>query len=135
MAPLDPPVSYPLRENELPFFHDVLRARSRDDWREVDLQLAAQLARCMADIRREEEKLQGEDSVQMLDNGKLVENPRMGVIARYKGIQGSLMRTLQLGGRVAVDPRNLHKAAELEKQQRKLRGEIVEDEEPSLLNE
>lgn len=135
MAPLDPPASYPLRESELPFFADILLARSRDDWREVDLQLAAQLARCMADIRREEERLYGEDSVQMLDNGKTVENPRIGVIARYKAIQGSLMRTLQLGGRVAIDPRNLHKAAELERQQRKLRGEIVEDEEPSLLNE
>lgn len=129
----EPPVSYPLRENELPFFHSILHARSRDDWREVDLQLAAQLARCMADIRKEEERLQGEDSVQVLDNGKMVENPRIGVIARYKSIQGSLMRTLQLGGRVAVDPRNLKKAADLEAESRRLRGEIVEAEEPSLL--
>lgn len=119
----------------MPFFKDILYARSRDDWREVDLQLAAQLARCMSDIQRQETLLQGEDVVIVSESGKMDENPRIKVIARYKTMQGAIMRTLQLGGRVAIDPRNLQKAADLEKQQRKLRGEIVEDEEPSLLNE
>ena len=132
----DPPASYPLKDYELPFFTDILHARSRDDWREVDIQLAAQLARCMSDIQRQELILQGEDVVIVhKDSGKMEENPRIKVIARYKTMQGAIMRTLQLGGRVAIDPRNMQKAADLEKQARKLRGEIVEDEEPSLLNE
>ena len=119
----------------MPFFTDILHARSRDDWRDVDLHLAAQLARCMSDIQRQESRLQDEEVVIVSDSGKMEENPRIKVIARYKTIQGAIMRTLQLGGRVAIDPRNMQKAADLEKQARALRGEIVEDEEPSLIPE
>lgn len=135
MADHEPPASYPLKDYEMPFFTDILHARSRDDWRDVDIHLAAQLARCMSDIQREETRLQEEDTVQILASGKMEENPRIKVIGRYKTIQGAIMRTLQIGGRVAIDPRNMQKAADLEKQARKLRGEIVEDEEPSLINE
>jgi hypothetical protein len=131
----EPPASYPLKDYEMPFFTDILHARSRDDWRDVDLHLAAQLARCMSDIQRQESRLQDEEVVIVSAIGKMEENPRIKVIARYKTMQGAIMRTLQLGGRIAIDPRNMQKAADLEKQARALRGEIVEDEEPSLIPE
>lgn len=117
---LDPPDSHPLTVREMPFFRDIIRGRARDDWREVDLQIVAQLARVMAKIEAFELRLGSEDPI---IEGK--PNPLISVISTYRAMQGSMMRTLQLGGRVAVDPRNLHKARALESQARATADQVA----------
>jgi hypothetical protein len=120
---LEPPESHPLTADEMPFFRDIARGRARDDWREVDLQIVAQLARVMAKIERFETRLSNEEPV---IDGK--PNPLISVIGTYRAMQGSMMRTLQLGGRVAVDPRNLHKARDLENQARKTADQVAAED-------
>ena len=49
----DVPKHVKLREGDVAFWEGIVRARSRDEWTAVTLIVAAQLARCQADIERE----------------------------------------------------------------------------------
>lgn len=66
---LVPPAHTPLREEALRFWTGIVRARAREEWIEVDLVVAAQLARCQADIERESAALEGEGSVKQNQRG------------------------------------------------------------------
>lgn len=123
-APLLPPDSKQLTEAEMLFFADIVKARARDDWKDADLYFAADLARCMSDINREQEVLRGEDSVIVESSGKLVENPRIKIISRYRSEAAAIARTLQIGGRGIGDPRTFEKARALEEKARRTVGEI-----------
>ena len=123
-APLLPPDSKKLTEVEMLFFADIVKARARDDWKDADLYFAADLARCMSDINREQEVLRGEDSVIVESSGKLVENPRIKIISRYRSEAAAIARTLQIGGRGIGDPRTFEKARALEEKARRTVGEI-----------
>lgn len=126
--PLMPPACKQLTESELVFFHDIVLARARDDWRDADLYFAADLARCLCDLDREQVAMRGEDSVLEASNGNKVENPRIKIISRYRSEAASIARTLQIGGRVAGDPRTIEKARALEQKARETAGQIAAEE-------
>lgn len=65
---IEPPAHVNLRPRDLPFWNSIVSARARSLWDDSDLELAANLARCKADI----EKLQGEIDVE----GDIVTNER-----------------------------------------------------------
>ena len=68
LEPLEPPAHVKLRDGDLPFWNSIVRARARDTWNDVDLENAANLCRCKADIERLSEEIKIE--------GDIIENER-----------------------------------------------------------
>lgn len=122
------PVHVHLRDGDQVFWDGVVRARARDEWTETDLVVAAQLARCLHDIEKEQSLMDGEGTVIMNDKGTLVVNPRVSVLEQFARREMALMRTLRMGGRIAGAARDEAPARKIERQSRKLREELEDDE-------
>jgi hypothetical protein len=117
-----------LTESAIPFWAGVVRARTRDEWIDVDLVVAAQLAQCQADIAEEDALLRAEGRVIKNDKGTPVMNPRTTVLEQLARREMALMRTLRMGGRVAGDTRDEAGKRKVERQSRKLRKELEEED-------
>jgi len=50
LPPLEPPACVSLRPGDRPFWERIVTSKARDNWTDVDLVTAAQLARAQADI-------------------------------------------------------------------------------------
>jgi hypothetical protein len=124
---LQPPEHVKLREGDAPFWTGVVRARARDEWSEADLVVAAQLARCQADIEKEQVELDTEGTVVKNDRGTLVANPRVSVLEQLARREMALMRTLRMGGRIAGDARDESGKRKIERTARKVREELEDD--------
>ena len=122
------PAHVKLRPGDEVFWEGVVRARARDEWTETDLVVAGQLARCLHDIEKEQVQLDVEGTVVKNDKGTLVANPRVSVLEQFARREMALMRTLPMGGRVAGAARDLGPARQIERQSRKLREELEDDE-------
>lgn len=122
--PLQPPSCKELSEIEMVFFSDIMLARARDDWKDADLYFAADLARCLYDLDREQRQLRNEDSV-LGSEGKVMENPRIKIISRYRAEAAALARVLQIGGRGIGDPRTFEKARALEQKARATASQVA----------
>lgn len=94
-----------LRDGDLPFWNDVLRARARSEWSDADLVVAAQLARCMADIEREQELLDTEGTIVENDRKTMVTNPRFRAINELKQSQLATFRALTMNANAKADSR------------------------------
>jgi hypothetical protein len=124
---IEVPAWVTLTESAKPFWIGVVRARAREEWAEVDLVVAAQLAQCQADIAEEDESLRQEGRVITNERGTPVMNPRTTVMEQLARREMALMRTLRMGGRVAGDSRDEGGKRAIERQSRKLRNEIEEE--------
>lgn len=122
------PTHVTLRPGDEVFWDGVVRARARDEWTETDLVVAAQLARCLHDIENEQAALDVEGTVTKNDKGTLVVNPRVSVLEQFARREMALMRTLRMGGRAAGAARDEAPARKIERQSRKLREELEDDE-------
>src|SRR3546814_999740 len=71
-----PPAHVRMREEDLPFWHSVIAAFARSEWTDHHLEMAAMLARAMADLEREQYELRAEGSVMTSERGTPVVNPR-----------------------------------------------------------
>lgn len=127
-ADLRPPGHVKLRDGDEPFWVGVVRARTRDEWTETDLVVAAQLARCLHDIEREQVALDTEGAVVSNDKGTQIVNPRVSVLEQYARREMALMRTLRMGG-YAPDKQtaNLNAARKTERQSRRVRSELADE--------
>lgn len=121
-----------LTHSAMPFWAGVVRARARDEWIDVDLVVAGQLAQCQADIAEEDEALRLEGRVIKNDRGTPVMNPRTTVMEQLARREMALMRTLRMGGRIAGDSRDEAGKRKIENQSRKLRGELEEEDDGLL---
>lgn len=121
-----------LTDSALPFWAGVVRARARDEWIDVDLVVAGQLAQCQADIAEEDEALRAEGRVIKNDRGTPVMNPRTTVMEQLARREMALMRTLRMGGRIAGDSRDEAGKRKIERQSRALRGELEEEDDGLL---
>lgn len=117
-----------LREGDQIFWDGIVRARARDEWTEIDLVVAGQLARCLHDIEKEQIALDVEGTVLPNERGTMVVNPRVSVLEQFARREMALMRTLRMGGRVAGAARDEAPARKIERQSRKLREELEDDE-------
>ena len=122
MADLEPPAHVRLREGDRAFWTAIIRARTRDEWTEADLVLAGQLARCLADIEREQALLDAEGTVTA--SGM---NPRVSVAEQYARRAQALMRTLRMGGRAAGRTADSQPARLLERQARSVLQSASDD--------
>ena len=91
-----PPAHVPLQEEDRPFWASVIAEFARSEWTDHQLELAAMLARTMADLEREQVALRDEGSVVKTDKGTPVVNPRKAVIQMHAGTVLSFRRSLSL---------------------------------------
>lgn len=133
-GPHRPPDHVAMRDCDWPFWDAIMCARARDEWLAVDLVVAAQLARCQADIERESAQLDAEGS--MLENarGTMVMNPRVSVLEMLARREMAIMRSLRMAGPVARgDPRDEVGRRKLEEQAKALRAELADDVDAELI--
>lgn len=97
--PIDPPSNVPLDAGDLPFFASVIAEFARSEWTAHQLELAAMLARTMADLAREQRALRDEGSVMATERGTPVVNPRKAVVQMHAGTILSMRRSLSLHAR------------------------------------
>jgi hypothetical protein len=122
-----PPSHVPLEACDWPFWESVVAEFARADWTEHQLELAAMLARTMADLEREQRELRREGGVctkELLDaqgNVRKVityENSRARSVQTFMGQVLSLRRSLALNVRSqrhssdAAKTRDANKATE-----------------------
>ena len=122
MADIEPPPHVRLRDGDRAFWIGIVRARTRDEWTETDLVLAGQLARCLADIEREQALLDAEGT--LIASGV---NPRVSVAEQYARRAQALMRTLRMGGRAAGRSADAQHSRLLERRARAVRKEANDD--------
>lgn len=121
---LQPPQHVSLPGEALKYWPGVVCARARDDWTEVDLVVAAQLAKCQADMAEEDAALDLEGKVIKNDRGTPVMNPRTAVMEQLARREMALMRALRIGGRAGGDPRDGAGRAKTEQTARRARSEV-----------
>lgn len=127
-APLAPPAHVRLRDGDMPFWDGVVRARARDEWADADLVVAAQLARCQADLEKEQVLLDKEGSVLHNGRGTMVMNARVSVLEGLARREMALLRTLRMGGRVSGDARDDVLRRQIQRQNEKAVEEQSDDD-------
>ena len=125
---LQPPAFVKLSDNALKFWPGIIHARAREEWRDVDLVVAAQLAACQALIEQESQELELEGMIVKNDRGTQIENPRNKVVQTLATREMALMRTLLMGGKDGGDARNFKGARQIESQARKTRKQLEEEQ-------
>lgn len=96
---IHPPSNVPLDAGDLPFFASVIAEFARSEWTAHQLEIAAMLARTMADMEREQRALREEGSVMKTEKGTPVVNPRKAVVQMHAGTILSMRRSLSLHAR------------------------------------
>ena len=96
---ITPPSHVPMDEMDWPFWHNVVAEFARAEWTEHQLELAAMLARTMANLELEQRTLRAEGFIAVRENGTTVENPRARAVKALTGDILSLRRSLALHAR------------------------------------
>lgn len=96
---IHPPSNVPLDDRDLPFFASVLAEFARSEWSAHQLELAAMLARTMADLEQDQRLMRAEGPVMATEKGTPVVNPRKTVIQMNASIILSYRRSLSLHAR------------------------------------
>lgn len=93
------PAHVPLDAMDLPFWESVIAEFARSEWTDHQLELAAMLARTMADMEREQRLFREEGSVAHSEKGTPVINPRKTAIQMHASTILSFRRSLSLHAR------------------------------------
>jgi len=91
LPPLEPPACVALRSGDRPFWERIVTSKARDNWTDVDLVTAAQLARAQADIETLQKQVDTEGYVV---DGKI--NPAAQMLETLSKRAVSLTRVLQI---------------------------------------
>lgn len=116
---IQPPANVPLDEGDEPFFRNVVAEFARSEWSDHQLELAAMLARTMADLVREQKLLRDEGGVAYSEKGTPVANPRKVIVQMHASSILSFRRSLALharamGGEARDTARRREAAKEIE---------------------
>ncbi|OMQ42830.1 terminase small subunit [Ensifer sp. 1H6] len=93
---IEPPANVPLDAEDLPFFRNVIAEYARSEWSSHQLELAAMLARTMADLTREQKLLRDEGGVAYSEKGMPVANPRKSIVQMHASSILPFRRSLSL---------------------------------------
>lgn len=96
---IDPPVNVPLEETDLPFWDSVLKEFARAEWSDHQLELAAMLARKMADLESLQRQLRQEGFTTENAAGSPMSNPLIQSIRMLDTSILATRRTLSLHAR------------------------------------
>lgn len=97
-------------DEEVVIWEQFTRARTREDWRDMDLLLLAKVVRMEADIRRHQDTLDRSGVLIQNKRGTLVPNPLIAVIDTLERRQLAVIRSMSLN-QMAGDPRTINGAA------------------------
>lgn len=119
----EPPRHVTLRPKDRPYWDAIVANKPRDEWIEVQLVAAAQLARTQADIEEWSAQMDLEEPVVFVaPNGSPRANPLLQVIEQATRRQLALMRTLGLAS--TEDPADAKKRQGALKAARKVRAQL-----------
>lgn len=130
MGDPSPPDHVQLTADAMDDYLAIVRARTRDEWTEYDLIVAAQMAMCIAKQREYEAQIALDGEVVRNAKGTLVANPMVSMLERLAGRQLAYTRILQMGGRVpgtAGDKRKKQAGRALENGARQAHKETQEE--------
>jgi len=96
VGPVKPLAHTPLRDCDYPFWDAIVLARAAGTWTNSDLVLAANLARCSADIVRLQVDLEVEGDVSFSVKGTPVVNPKHSLIETLSRRAVALSRALHV---------------------------------------
>lgn len=109
-----PPSNVPLDKSDMPFFASVIAEFARSEWTAHQLELAAMLARTMADLEREQRLLREEGATALSERGTPVVNPRKTVVQMHASTILSFRRSLALHARAqGGDARDIGKRRQM----------------------
>lgn len=94
-----PPENVPLDGADMLFFQNVIAEFARSEWSAHQLEIAALLARTMADLTREQTLLREEGGVAYSEKGTPVANPRKSIVQMHASAILSFRRSLALHAR------------------------------------
>lgn len=107
-ATIVPPEHSPLRECDQPFWADITCARAKDTWSKLDLVMAVNLARTLADLEKAQLQLDADGFIIENARGTMVENPMFRVLETLKRAAATLSKHLQVHSHATNGPsRNL----------------------------
>jgi hypothetical protein len=111
-----PPAHIRMDAGDMPYWQSVIGEFARAEWSAHQLELAALLARTMADLEREQYELRTEGSVMSSERGTPVTNPRRQAVQMHTGSILSLRRSLSLHARAQKgEARDVSKRAGMSK--------------------
>lgn len=93
---INPPAHVLLRDGDRPFWDSIVRARASATWNASDLEHAANLARCKADIERLQSEITAQGDIIENDRGTQVINPRHSLLEVLSRRSVSLSRMLHI---------------------------------------
>lgn len=96
---IQPPSHVPLDDMDWPFFENVIEEFARSEWTEHQIELAAMLARTMANLESEQRELRKEGFTAKSDRGTPVANPRVTITKGLTGDILSMRRSMSLHAR------------------------------------
>lgn len=100
-----------------------MASRARDEWSKNDLIVAAQLARCQADIESESQLVEVEGSVVENARGTQIMNPRHSVLEQMARRELALMRALAMTASYGGKKDKLEDARKIERTASAIRDE------------
>ena len=96
---ISPPAHVPLDDCDWPFFESVVEEFARAEWTDHAIEIAAMLARTMANLESEQRALRVEGFTSMSERGTPVVNPRAAIVKGLAGDVLSFRRSLSLHAR------------------------------------
>ena len=108
---VDPPAHIELRDGDRPFWDSVVRAREASTWSQNDLELAANLARCKADIERLGHEITAEGDVIENARGTQIVNPKHALLETLSRRAVALTRLLHIHPEATVTAKDRAKSA------------------------
>lgn len=94
-----PPCHVPLAQEDMPFWYSIIEEFAKADWSPHKLDMAAILARTMADLASEQRQLGTEGAVLQRNDGSQRSNPRLRIVNGLHGQVLAIRRSLGLTGR------------------------------------
>lgn len=93
---IGPPSHVSLRDGDRPFWDAIVSARASTTWNTADLEQAANLARCKADIERLQKELTEQGDIIENERGTQVINPRHALLEVLSRRSVALSRMLHI---------------------------------------
>ncbi|RMG71919.1 MAG: TerS protein [Chloroflexi bacterium] len=124
---IDPPKHVKLRETDLPFWYSVVRARAKNSWTDHDLEIAANLARCKADIERIQAELNEEGDTILNARGTVVMNPKHSLLETLSRRSVALSRIVQVHAGATVQAADQRKKNTAERNARQALNDLDDE--------
>jgi hypothetical protein len=116
--PPEPPDNIDLPDDARPTWNAIVRAREYNAWTSVDLQHAANLACCLADIERLRREIRVEGDTLTNERGTVVMNPKHSLLEVLSRRSVALSRMLHVHAEATEGP--ARKQADRSKKQREM---------------